>query len=77
MELSYIHVYTYIGHLCHDSIIYEDKFFLHYRRRKALSIGGWGGGGGQCSGYWMGGGGVQGGKLFAGGKLIGAPAPDQ
>ena len=76
MELSYIHVYTYIGHLCHDSIIYEDKFFLHYRRRKALSIGGWGGGGAVFR-ILDGGGGVQGGKLFAGGKLIGAPAPDQ
>ena len=38
--------------------------------------GGGGGGGGQGSKYWGGGGG-KGGQLFAGYKLIGAPAPNQ
>ena len=47
-----------------------------HRRRKVLNIGG-GGGGGQGSEYWGGQGSEYwgGGKLFAGCKLIGAPAP--
>ena len=46
---------------------------MKHRRRKVLNIWGRGGGGGwgQDSEYWGGGGG----KLYAGCKLIGAPAP--
>ena len=40
-----------------------------------MNIGG--GGGGQGSKYWGGGGGARGDQLFAGCKLIGAPAPNQ
>ena len=52
-----------------------------HRRRKVLKIGG-GGGGVQGKAYniWGGGGGGGrrgGGKVFAGCKLIGAPAPNQ
>ena len=49
---------------------------VDHRRTKVLNIGGGGGGGGgvQCSEYWGAKGG--GGKVFAGCKLIGAPAPN-
>ena len=46
---------------------------LFHRRMKDLNIARGGGGGGQGSEYWGEGG--KGCKLFAGCKLIGAPAP--